>query len=353
MPLPPEIILHQPEWLEEASPCNHVVVTSRARFARNLDNHPFSPHAPSPILARVHGAIQEALARNPYFEDFFRLELATTSGLDRAFLKESRLISKEMERGGESRAVYIRADLKCSVMVNEEDHLRLQCFEAGLQTNKAQERLRQLDAEVARVLAYARSDRFGYLTACPSNMGTGLRISVMMHLPGLTLRRELEEALKGLPSRGLTVRGFYGENSENIGDFFQISNEVTLGKPVDAIEENLASAVGTIMEKELEARSLLHREGGLAVLDSIWRSYGILTSARRMDSMEAMKLLSRLRLGVDEGLFPGISHGRLNRLIVEIQPGHLILRRGATDETEQRDFSRAALLREYLAEAAQ
>lgn len=348
MSLPPEIVSRDPDWLEEASPCNNVVVMSRARFARNLDGMMFSPHAPTGILAQVRQSVMEALENAEFFDNFYRLDLSGVSPVERAFLKESRLISKEMERGGANRSVYIARDLRSSIMVNEEDHLRLQCLECGLQINKAQERLGEVESRAAERLQYAYHERFGYLTACPSNVGTGLRVSVMMHLPALTLRKGLERALEPLPNRGLTVRGFYGENSENTGDFFQVSNEVTLGKSAEEIEETLAESVGAIMEMELEARSTLLRTGGMAVQDSIWRAYGVLTHARRIDSIEAMRFLSRVRLGIDESFFPGLTHELLNRLIVEIQPGHLIMRHGATDDPEERDVARARLLRENL-----
>lgn len=349
MTLPPEIIAQDPNWLEEASPCDNVVVTSRARFARNVQNAPFAPHASAGALAEVREQIAEALSRNGYFADFMCLELTELSGLERTFLKESRLISKEMERGGPNRAVYVNRDLKCSIMVNEEDHLRIQCLEPGLQINRTQTKLNAIDTEAAKVLPCAFHEKFGYLTACPTNVGTALRASVMMHLPGLALKREIEAALQELPSRGLTVRGFHGENSEGVGDFYQISNEVTLGRSVEQIEQELADAVSTLMERELASRSLLHQKGGWTVKDAIWRSFGILSHARKIESVEAMKLLSRVRLGIDEGFFESLTHEKLNKLVFAIQPGHLVFCHGAGEDAEERDITRANLIREVLA----
>ncbi len=349
MSLPSEILASNLKWLEEKAPCHNVVVTTRARYARNVEHQPFSPHASSSVLTEVREHVRDSLLQNPYFRGFFCVDLAEVTGTERAFLKESRLISKEMERGGANRAVYVDRDLKCSIMINEEDHLRIQCLEPGLQLTRVQEHLAIVDAEAAKVIPFAYHERFGYLTACPTNAGTGLRASVMMHLPGLSLRREIESAFANLPKRGLTVRGFQGENSEGVGDFYQISNEVTLGKSVEDIEAELADVVSGIMERELEARSILLQNGGMIVQDAIWRSYGILTHARKIESAEAMKLLSRLRLGVDVGFFDSLSHELLNRLVVDIQPGHLVYRHGSSEEAEERDIARANLIRRSLA----
>jgi protein arginine kinase len=348
MSLPQELVTKASNWLEERSPFNNAVISSRARYARNLHEHPFSPHASPSLMEKVREEITDAFTRSRELHDFYCVELTEASGTERGFLKESRLISKEMERGGPSRAVYVSSDLKSSVMVNEEDHLRLQCLESGLQISKAQEDLSHVDQLISRVVGYAFHEKLGYLTACPTNVGTGLRASVMMHLPGLALRRNVEAAFQGLAHRGLTVRGFHGENSENLGDFFQISNEVTLGKSVEEIEETLADAVNGILEREFEARSLLLSKGGTAVQDTIWRSFGVLLHARKIDTAEAMKLLSRVRLGIDEGYFPSLTHETLNKLVMEIQPSHLVLRHQAADEVEQRDIARATLIREVL-----
>lgn len=348
MPIPPDMFKNEIHWLDEASPCNNIVVTSRARYARNLADQPFTPHGHPRAHEEVHRALLDAIGRNDYFEDFFRLDLEGTSGPERALLKELRLISKEMERGGENRSVYLHPELKCSVMVNEEDHLRMQCLEPGLQLGKAHQLLDHIDQEIAKVVPYAWHDRFGYLTACPTNVGTGLRASVMLHLPALTMRRQVEQAMKGLSSRGLTLRGFHGENTEPTGDFYQLSNEVTLGVSVDDIFESLTETVTEVMEKERETRSQLLRRERVSVEDAVWRNFGILKYARKISSAEAMRMLSSLRLGIDEGLFPGLPHETLNRLIMEIQPGHLIYRHGAGDEAESRDETRARLIQKHL-----
>src|SRR5690606_7308639 len=191
------------------------------------------------------------------------------------------LISKEMERASEHLAAYIAPDAMSSIMINEEDHIRAQTLEAGLNVERAYERLDEIDREIASVLGFAWSEKYGYLTACPTNVGTGFRASVMLHLPGLTLLKEVESSLQGIAHHGLTVRGFYGENSEYLGDFYQISNEITLGKTVEQIIKNLTTVIHRVIERELEARLELFRHHEIATNDTIWRSYGLLAHAVR------------------------------------------------------------------------
>lgn len=229
----------------------------------------------------------------------------------------------------------------------------MQFLEPGLQLGRVQKALTTLDDAMAATLAYAWHPRLGHLTACPTNVGTGLRVSVMMHLPGLALENRIHGTLKGLPNYGLTARGFHGENSETTGDFHQISNEVTLGKAVEEIEEELGEMVALLMEKELEARSLLMKSHDMAVRDAVWRSFGILSHARRIDTAEAMTHLSKLRLGVDEGYFGKLSHEMLNRLVADIQPAHLVMKSETGEDTQARDARRATIIRNTLTQATQ
>lgn len=348
MSLPPEIIGADALWLEEPAPCNNVVVTTRVRLARNVTGHPFTRHASKSVAIEVLEALLDSLEKSDMLGTYFTFPLGNISSVEASFLKEARLISKEMEHGGHASAVVVRPDLKASVMINEEDHLRLQALEPGLQAGKAHKILDELDGEVASLVPYAYHPRLGFLTACPTNVGTGLRVSVMMHLPGLSMNSRLDDALKGLANYGLTARGFHGENSETTGDFHQISNEVTLGKTAGEIEEELGEMVSLIMEKELESRSMIMTSHDVTVRDSVWRSFGLLTHARKIDTAEAMTHLSRLRLGIDEGYFGKLSHECLNRLVVEVQPGHLLLSAESGEDAQARDVRRATLIRNTL-----
>ncbi|MDX2176250.1 MAG: ATP--guanido phosphotransferase [Candidatus Sumerlaeia bacterium] len=338
-------------WLTGAAPCPHVVLSSRIRFARNLAGSRFAPHAPRESLEKIRARVLDAAAAIPAFAEFDRLDLAELGAAERALLKETRLISKEMERAAPGRAVFFARDRKASVMVNEEDHLRIQCIEPGLQLDKCLARASGLEEALGAALPFAIHKRFGYLTACPSNVGTGLRASVMLHLPALTLLREVEDLFGMLGQHGLAVRGFNGENSEFLGDFYQFSNEVTLGRSVEEILRALGAMITRLIEREEEARATLFRDKAPLLDDSIWRSYGVLTNARRMNSKEAMALLSRLRLGIDRGYFRSLTHEELNRLFIVIQPAHLGRRYADAppDDVEARDVSRAVFLRERFA----
>lgn len=337
------------QWLEGESDTCHVAVSSRARFARNLSGFPFAPHAAPKVLEQVEAFVAEGIRRSPELAKMQRVELARLSPHERAFLRESRLISKEMERGAEFLTAWIWPEESASILVNEEDHLRLQVIRPGLAVREAVESLKKIDEALAKVVGYAWSEKYGWLTACPTNVGTGFRASVMMHLPGLRQMKDIESSLQGIAHHGLTVRGFYGENTEYSGDFYQISNEVTLGRTVDEILETLMGVVRRLIEKEEEARLELFRHHETAVADSIWRSYGTLAYARRIDSSEGMRILSAIRLGIDKGWFGDLSHKALNRLVLDIQPAHLERRQtGDGGRSDSRDEARAAFLRERI-----
>lgn len=333
------------EWLRGNGDAGHIAISSRVRYARNLAGFPFAPHARPDVLERIHKFIAEAIERSEALSRYERVHLDELSTNDRSYLKESRLISKEMERGGEHLVAYISPDARSSILVNEEDHIRMQILAPGLGIDGVLDQLNEMDQAIAEVVGYAWSGKYGFLTACPTNVGTGFRASVMMHLPGLTMMREIENSLQGIAHHGLTVRGFYGENSDYAGDFYQISNEVTLGMKVEEIVDVLNTVVQRLMEREEEARLELFRHHAPATNDSIWRSYAILSHAMRMDSSEAMRLLSRIRLGIDRGYFKSVEHADLNRLVVDIQPAHLERKRLQDQESSSRDELRARYLR--------
>lgn len=335
-------------WLSGAAPSAAMVVSTRGRLARNLVGEPFVPHAAPDALRRVQELVVGTFSRVADLHEFERIDIASLSLEQRSLLKEDRLISQEMERLGEGRTVMVARDRRASVMVNEEDHLRLQCIEPGLQLERTIKRLELLEQSLAGGLAFAFSQKYGYLTACPTNVGTGLRASVMLHLPGLVLRREVETALAPLPNYGLTVRGFNGENTEFVGDFFQISNEVTLGRTVASIVAKLRDVLRVVMEREEEARAAIAKERSSPIEDALWRSYGVLRYARRLELAECMRLLSRLRLGIDRGYFPGLTHEGLNRLCIAVQPAHLMRMGTLGKEPPNLDEARGHLVRQCL-----
>ncbi len=335
-------------WLNEAGPQQNVVVSSRARFARNISRYPFATHAKSDELAEVCRMVDETIRGLGMFRGYRPILLHDVSPVVRMYLKESHIISSEMERGKRYRFVYLSPDYHTSIMVNEEDHLRIQGIVSGLRLKEIFGEISKIDVELTDALPVAFSERFGFLTACPSNLGTGLRVSVMLHLPGLVYSRQIDEILKIVQPFGLTVRGFYGENSEFTGDFYQISNEVSLGKSEGEIIETLLNVIKNVIGREEVAREELFKSRPYAIEDIIWRSFGLLSQARMMNSQEAMKLLSRIRFGIDRGYFKNIDHYVLNKLVIELQPAHLQYQKGGEVNSKARDIARATLLRNYF-----
>jgi len=333
------------KWAEPSDEAGDVVVSSRVRHARNLDGVLFPPRAEKEDLRRVCESVDSLVHREPALSGFRRLDINECSSLERAFLKESHIISPELEHGGEYRVLYIEPARSCAIMVNEEDHLRMYCLRSGLQLEPVLQEINKIDEIFGGSLNYAFSEQYGYLTTCPSNVGTGMRASVMLHLPGIVMSNQIENVLNLVRKDGLTVRGYYGENSEFLGDFYQVSNEVTLGKTEEEILESLKSVVEQIVRQEYSARKALFEKKRLYVEDVIWRSYAILTNARSITSQEAFKLLSPIRLGIDRGFFPSLTHHQLNRLIVAVQPAHLQMAEGGNISAEERDLARARFLR--------
>jgi protein arginine kinase len=234
-------------------------------------------------------------------------------------------------------------------MINEEDHLRMQVLRCGLQLEPLWDEINALDDALAGAVEFAFDDRLGYLTACPTNVGTGLRVSVMMHLPALKLTGEIEKVLRAARDMRLAVRGLYGEGTDAVGDFYQFSNQITLGTAEEEIIEEFANRIiPQVVEYELAARDALSREKATQLDDKVWRAFGLLENARVIASEESMFFLSHLRMGVSMGRFSGIDVSTLNEILLQIQPAHLQKRCGSSLSGEERSIARAKLLRDRL-----
>ncbi len=345
-----DLVKKSDQWLDRRGPEEHIVMSSRARYARNLPRTPFPMRARPEELRFVAEKVSAAIAASRKFMNGITFDLTQIHAIERNYLKENHLISAEMEKGGTSRLIFLSEDVKLAVMVNEEDHLRVYSLEAGFQLGEVLNRLIDLEDELQRELQFAFSQQYGYLTACPTNTGTGLRASVMLHLPALASSKQMPEIVKSMPPLGLTVRGFYGENSENLGDFFQVSNEVTLGRSEQEIVEGLTAKIEQIIEREEQARRMMYEQNRTTIEDEVWRAWGVLAYARIITSQDAVQLLSRLRYGIDRGYFGRLGHPELNKLIIEVQPGHLQVAEGGAVGVEARDVLRANLLRKRLAD---
>ncbi len=338
--------------MEGTGPHADVVLSSRIRLARNLDNLPFPQRMSEADAAKLLAAAEEGVREINLIGFPSRVELyrlADTTPLDRQVLVDKHLISPLQSREAMARAVAISADESISIMVNEEDHLRIQVLAPGLQLQEAWRVASQVDDALEQRIQYAFDERLGYLTACPTNVGTGLRASVMMHLPALVLTQQAGRLFHNLSQLGLVVRGLYGEGTEAAGHIFQISNQTSLGKAEEEVISNLEAIARTVIDTEEQARRHLHREMRLQIEDRVSRAFGLLSNARVITSEEAMRLLSDVRLGIALGVLPPIDYRKLNELMVAMQPAFLQRSEGRELNPLERDVKRAALIRSHLA----
>jgi protein arginine kinase len=334
-------------WLE-AGPEEGPVISSRVRFARNLHDTTFPSRASKEVRDSVWNEVVLAFDKVESNTEFLRWRMDELQPLERELLFERHLISAELAERKVGSGLFVSEDECRGVMVNEEDHIRLQSLQPGLNLQKALDEAEALDNDLEKSLTYAFSSKLGYLTACPSNVGTGMRASVMLHLPGLCLTEEIKPVINAVSKIGLAVRGMWGEGSEAAGHMFQISNQITLGKTELEIISHLDQIVLEVIEHEKNARLRLMEKQEIRVHDHIGRAYGILAHAAMMNSNEALDLLSGLRLGTDLKLMPEMDRRDIDQLLIQIQPAHLQKVAGTTLSPEERDIKRAQLIRGFL-----
>ena len=336
-------------WLE-SGPEEGPVISSRVRLARNLLDTTFPSWASNEVRNRVWSDVVQAFDKLDPSELFLRWRMDELVELDRELLFERHLISGELAERQDGNGVFVSEDEHRSVMVNEEDHIRLQALQPGLNLQKALAMAEALDDALEQTLFYAFSSKLGYLTACPSNIGTGMRASVMLHLPGLVLTEEIKPVINAVSKIGLTVRGLWGEGSEAAGHMFQISNQTTLGKTESEIIEHLDQIVLEVIDHEKNARLRLLDSQEIKVHDHIGRAYGVLANAALMSSGEALDLLSAIRMGIDLGLLPDMKRRDIDQLFIRIHPAHLQKDAGIALSSDERDIKRAQLIRSFLGE---
>lgn len=338
------------KWMKDGGPEDDIILTSRVRIARNIENIPFPVLETDSHATQVIDMVRRVLATKE-ITDLGKFELLVgkdMSDLDLQVLVEKHLISRDLAQEKGHAAILLRSDEVVSIMVNEEDHLRFQCLMPGLRLEDAWQLASAIDDVFEKQLPYAFHDNYGYLTACPTNVGTGIRASVMMHLPGLVLSGQINRLLAAVSQVGLTVRGLYGEGSNAAGNLFQVSNQVTLGETEEEIIGNLTSVVNQLIDHERAARNALLHENKEGLEDRVCRSFGVLAYARRMDSKETLQRLSDVRLGIDLGVIKGVSAGILKELMVMTQPAFLQKYYHQDLSPGERDIRRAALIRERL-----
>jgi protein arginine kinase len=336
-------------WLDGSGPSAELVVSTRVRLARNLSNVPFTHMAREEQLLGVLSNVASAAQRAGAFGDGLLLRMNDLNAVDRQILVERHLVSHELGDGTRPRGILIGAEERLSLMINEEDHLRLQAMSSGFQLAEAWRAADAADDELNQALDFAFSDEIGFLTSCPTNTGTGLRASVLIHLPALVLLQEIHKVLKSVMQVGLNVRGLYGEHSEVMGNLFQVSNQTTLGQSERDSIETLERVTRQVIGTEEKARERLTRDARIQTEDKVWRAYGLLRYCRSVSSQEVINLCSAVRLGVALGL-PGLCPLHVvNELLVLTQPAHLQRHFGGELTPAERNVYRAQLVRERLA----
>lgn len=336
-------------WLQGKGDDADIAICTRVRLARNLAAYPFSPKLDDDEASRMTAEIKAVLQRQDFTPRLRIIDLTTTAELDRRILIERHLISRELANGHRARAVAIDPAESVSVMINEEDHLRAQVFSSGRAIGTTYERAEALDDALMTRLEVAASEEFGFLTACPTNTGTGLRVSVMLHLPGLVWTEDIGKATDSVQKIQLAVRGLYGEGSRALGDFYQVSNQVTLGRSEEHILRDVSTAVQQLVAWERKVReALLDGKQRARTHDRIFRALGTLERARILSSEEALTCLSAVRLGIHVRLIDNVTVEQVNRALLLSQPAHLQKLCESTLTAGERDLRRASLLRELL-----
>jgi protein arginine kinase len=345
-----DFLIPPAESARRRGPHDQIVMSSRVRLARNLKNASFPGWAKKPERIRILELLQPAIERLPEMKDSFSESMDALAVLDKQILVERHLISREHAARTAGSGLVLNREESLCVMINEEDHLRMQALRPGLQLKQAWLAIDQVDTALEKKLEYAFSPEVGYLTACPTNLGTGIRVSAMLHLPGLVLAEQINAIIQSVNRLGLAVRGLYGEGTEALGNVFQVSNQQTLGETETTIVERLDKVLSQIIEHEENARATLLEKKPKMVYNHIGRAYGILANAHSISSKETMNLLSLMHLGMDLNLFPGADRSLTDELFILTQPAHL--QRCHADRerlsAEERDLLRADMLREHL-----
>ncbi len=343
-----EFLVPPAESARRKGPHDRIVMSSRVRLARNIRNASFPGWAKKPERVRILELIKPAVESLAEMRGAFSESMDNLIPLDKQILVERHLISREHAAKGAGSGLVLNREESLCVMINEEDHLRMQALRPGLQLRQAWAAVDQVDSALERKLDYAFSSDLGYLTACPTNLGTGIRVSAMLHLPGLVLAEQINPIITSVNKLGLAVRGLYGEGTEALGNVFQVSNQMTLGETETAIVERLEKVLAQIIEHEENARGVLLEKKPKMVYNNIGRAYGTLANAHSISSKETMNHLSSMRLGMDLDLFPGSDRALTDELFIRTQPAHLQKQYSEKLSAEERDVLRADMLRENL-----
>lgn len=344
-----DLIASSSELTDTSGSKSAIVLMTRIRLARNLAKKPFPGWAKEAQRREILATCTQAVSALPQMKRGLAVSIEELDELERQILVERHLISRELSHTKTGAGVVISRDQSCAVMINEEDHLRIQVMRAGFQFKKVWNTIDALDTDLEEHLDYAFSQQLGYLTACPTNVGTAIRASTMMHLPALVISSQMEKVVRAVNQLGMAVRGLFGEGSDASGSIFQISNQTTLGETEENIIKHLTGVLNTIIEQEMNAREKLLEAEPTKLFDKIGRAYGILQHGYLLNSGEAMNLLSLIRLGIDLGIFPDAQRAVVDRLFIECQPGHIQHSVKGAMDAPKRDVLRGQLLRTEFA----
>jgi len=343
-----DLLRQDSEWLKGTGPSANIVMSSRTRLARNIEKAPFSNRADRKQLEDVLVQVRDAALSTNFLKnaEFFRLK--DLNEIDKQFLVERHLMSPEHARDVEHKGLIVDPKEIVSIMINEEDHLRIQVLQSGLNLMECWRIADEIDTELSKKLAYAYSAKWGYLTACPTNSGTGLRGSVMLHLPALVFVGQINKILQAIAKLGLNVRGFYGEGTEATGNIFQVSNQASMGMTEDDLIDSINKIISQAIYREETTRKSLILSNKEALTDRVSRAYGTLKSAHIISSNETITLLSAIRLGIDLGVVKNLDRNMVNELFILTQPAHLQKLEGKALSPAERDVKRADLIREKI-----
>jgi len=336
------------QWLKGTGAFSNIVMSSRIRLARNLVNKPFPNKAGKKDLNEILLLIQAATESIDFFKKSIFLRINELDNVDKQFLIERHLMSHEHASNAEGKALIVSQEEVLSVMVNEEDHLRIQVMQSGFNLDETWKIADSIDDSFSQKLDFAFSLHWGYLTACPTNTGTAMRGSVMLHLPALVMTKQINKVLAAISKLSFASRGFYGEGTQASGNFYQISNQVSMGHSEQDALQNINGLIRQVIEQEEQARQALMVQNKPMVEDKIYRSYGILKNAHIISSQETVELLSMVRLGVDLEIIKDVSRNIINELFIMIQPAHLQKIEGKKLTASERDTKRASLIREKI-----
>ena len=333
------------EWLRGTGPNSDIVISSRIRLARNLDKFPFPHWASKKQGEEILSLITKAIEKVEFSGRLTVFNLAELDSIDKQFLVERHLMSLEQAQKTDIKALAVDNQEVLSIMINEEDHIRAQVMQSGFNLLEAWSIINTIDDILAKELQFSFLADWGYLTACPTNAGTGMRGSVMLHLPAIVMTRQIDRVLAAIAKLSFTSRGFYGEGTQASGNFFQISNQVSLGHSETEIIENINSLIRQIVDQEQQARDVMLAQSRFLLEDRVYRSFGVLKSARIISSQETVELLSMVRLGVDLGMIKDVDKRSLNELFIITQPAHLQKTEKKKFNSAERDIKRAEIIR--------